>query len=97
MSDKLWGFKQQSDVFKISGVVNFSTVPDIEKAVRGKLQGQPEITIDFSAVSRANSAALGLILEWRETCAKGTRLHFTHLPKTLLDLAHVCNIEQLIR
>ncbi|MCU7958402.1 MAG: STAS domain-containing protein [gamma proteobacterium symbiont of Bathyaustriella thionipta] len=97
MSNKTWGVQQQAEIFKISGVVDFSTVPDIEKAVRGKLQGHSDITIDFADVSRANSAALGLILEWRQTRAQGTQLHFVHLPGTLLDIARLCNIESLIR
>ncbi len=95
---------QQSDQqYLISGVVDFSTVPDLLRQASGFISASQSsenssMVIDLSKVEECNSAALALMLE----TAKGAQqkdidLYFKNLPATVLTIARAYGVENEIR
>ncbi len=107
------------DRYIISGVLDFSTVPDLLRQMsvffKGIKQGikqdvkqghevndpaikEQNIIVDLSEVTVCNSAALALLLEIaRDASSNNFKIHFNHLPETLLTIAKAYGAESEIR
>jgi phospholipid transport system transporter-binding protein len=56
-----------------------------------------DCTIDFSGVIRCDTAAVACVIEWlRSAQAGGHKLELVALPKDLLSLAKLYNVEALV-
>ncbi|HTS84334.1 MAG TPA: STAS domain-containing protein [Usitatibacter sp.] len=84
-----------------AGELSFHTIPAVlarsaEYSARTDL---PErLTIDFSAVTGVDSAAVALLLDWRRMAhARGKTLIFVNLPANLLALAELYGVSELIQ
>ncbi len=56
-----------------------------------------EVQINLSAVSNVDTAALSLMMEWqRRAISSGSRIHFTHLPESLVSLAALYGVTDFI-
>ena len=95
--------QQNPQQYLVSGVVDFSTAPDL---LRKSLvffsalnaSGNRRITIDLSSVEECNSAALALILEVSKSAKqKNIDVHFENLPLSLLTIAKAYGVENEIR
>jgi phospholipid transport system transporter-binding protein len=89
------------EVLALEGPLSFETVPAVlaqseEYAARGDL---PErLTIDFARVTTVDSSAVALLLDWRRQAkARGKVLAFINLPATLLALAQLYGVSELIQ
>ncbi|MFM1892552.1 MAG: hypothetical protein RLZ44_1629 [Pseudomonadota bacterium] len=81
----------------LTGDLDFATVPQAWTLLRPLLERSGRVTLSLEKVGRANSAALGLLLEGlAHARANGCELRLQSLPQGLLDLAQVSNIEHLI-
>ncbi len=84
-----------------AGELSFQTIPAVlartaEHSARKDLP--PKVTIDFSAVTGVDSAAVALLLEWRRiSAARGSTLDFVNLPANLLALAELYGVADLIQ
>jgi phospholipid transport system transporter-binding protein len=91
----------RDEVLKLDGALSFETIPAVlaqsaEYAARPDLPDR--LTIDFSAITAVDSAAVALLLEWRRLAAeRGKTLIFTHLPANLLALADLYGVADLIQ
>ena len=89
------------EVLHLEGDLSFETVPAVlaqseEYAARADLPSQ--LTIDFSRVTAVDSSAVALLLDWlRQAKARGKALHFANLPPTLLALARLYGVAELIQ
>ncbi len=87
-------------VLKVSGELTFSTVPTLLTKAAAILTDSPQgaaVDVDLTAVSHADSAGLALLIEWHRLASDtGRSLHFHHLPKQMLALARVSNLESLL-
>ncbi len=62
-----------------------------------RLLAEGDLIVDFAGIGSVDSAALALILGWlRSAAASGTRLRLRNLPASLLSLAAVYDIENLL-
>ncbi len=62
-----------------------------------RAESGPEVVVDASALSRFDSAALAVLLEFRrETLALGKRFAVSGMPSRLGDLAAVYGIAELL-
>jgi anti-anti-sigma factor len=95
MNEK-WQLRRAHGRLQLSGELNFKTVPDVYDAVLQETGNKGSVIIDFAGVTRANSAALGLILEWISLQDDKLRFRFAHIPTLLLDIAHISNLDQLL-
>ena len=94
--------------YLISGVVDFSTVPDLQRQSSAFLKAiktsddqstnSRRVAIDLSQVEKSNSAALALMLEMVKSARQNNiELHFENIPVTVLTIAKAYGVENEIR
>jgi len=80
--------------WSLSGALDFDTVPEAWRLLRPLVRQPGEVTLSLKGVERANSAALGLLLEAEELARRaGCRLVLRDVPEKLRDLASVTNLD----
>ena len=100
--------QQDQQKYIISGIVDFSTVPELLQQASAlfsaiKKPGDSpsisrQVTIDLSQVKKSNSAALALMLEVVKSAQqKKLEVHFENLPNTVLTIAKAYGVENEIR
>ena len=95
--------QHNQEKYIISGVVDFSTVPDLMRRAAEifktyKQSKSAKIDIDLSQITLSNSAGLALMLEMVKSArSKNIELHFENLPETLLTIAKAYGVESVIR
>ena len=85
--------------YRVSGVLDAVTTPKLleESATKFSEQSGADIFVDLEGVTESDSAGLALVIEWlRLARQRGQRMNFTHLPKQLLALARISEVEELI-
>jgi phospholipid transport system transporter-binding protein len=88
-------------VLAVEGELSFETIPAV-LAESAEFAARPDlpqkITIDFTAITGVDSAAVALLLEWRRMALKrGKTLLFSNLPANLLALAELYGVADLIQ
>ena len=83
--------------FRVEGELNFASVPALQARAVDLFAGCPQITLDFSGVTRANSAGLALLLEWQGRARRaGQPFALQNLPAGLINLAHISELEEVL-
>jgi phospholipid transport system transporter-binding protein len=84
--------------FRVSGDLDFARVPDIwEISHRALDAGGGDLSIDLGGVTRVDSAALALVVEWLAVAAaRGRVLRIVGAPDKLMALARISEIEGLL-
>ncbi len=82
----------------VEGELTFATVTELWKDSQPRLRRATDsLIIDLSGVSRADSAALGLLVEWcRLGAGSGLSLSFIHLPPRLRTMVSAYNLDPLL-
>jgi phospholipid transport system transporter-binding protein len=90
-----------AEVLALEGALSFDTLPRVlaeSRAYGARTELPDRLTIDFSAVTDVDSAAVALLLEWRREAARlGKGLSFANLPANLLALADLYGVSGLIQ
>lgn len=87
----------QGATYRLGGVLEFSCVPALLEAGRNLFPATGVVRIDFSGVESVNSAGLALLLEWqREFARSGRTLELQNVPRTLINIAHVSELETVL-
>jgi len=83
----------------LGGELSFETVPGLyRQAGSSFLQSGRSTTIDLAGVTRADSAALALLLEWQAQCqAAQSQLRIINAPDGLLSLARLADSVELLQ
>lgn len=85
--------------YSLSGELDFNTVPVIWKESEAMFTNgsSEELIIDLTAVTRADSAALALLIGWvRRAQAAGVSAVFKGIPGQLLEIARVSGVEDIL-
>ena len=86
-----------SAVFRVDGVLNFATVPELHAGSTPMFAGARTVIVDLSGVTAANSAGLALLLEWqRQARRTGRALFIRNLPRALASLAAMSELESCL-
>jgi len=81
--------------FKVSGVLNFDTVPAVWQKSQSMFRGCDSLTIDFADVTHSTSAGLALLTEWmRFARANRQEIAFNHIPTQMQEIARVCGVDE---
>ena len=85
-------------VHPVTGPMTFDGVPGLLADTLPRVQrAQGRITFDLAGVTRVDSAALALIVEWlRCGASRGVAVHLKNVPAALRDLARVCDGDELL-
>jgi len=80
--------------FKITGNLDFQTVPAIWQKSNAIFAGCSSIKIDLSGIDSSNSAGLALLVQWmRYARSRNISISFQHLPIQMQEIARVCGID----
>lgn len=83
--------------FEIRGALDFASVGVLLSKGVAAFGGRREVVLDLQGVTRSNSAALALLLEWLDHGrAQGFDLRFANLPDSLVAIARMSNVDALL-
>ena len=81
--------------FKITGDLDFQTVPVIWQKSIALFAKCASIHVDLSGVNRSDSAGLALLIEWmRYARTRDISISFHHLPIQMHEIAKVCEVDK---
>ena len=81
----------------IDGEFGFATASGLLAQGRNLANSHKELTIDLSGVTGSDSAGLAVMLEWVDNYrAAGQPLHFRNVPESLMEIARVSNLADLL-
>ena len=89
------GSEQQ---YAVEGELTMQTVPEVARDSAAMIKNMHgEVTINLAQVSRADSAALVLLVDWiRSAEQNSVSLQFEALPKQLIQIAKVSELHQIL-
>ena len=83
--------------FEISGDMSFETAEYILRASQRAFEQHENVRVDMSAVDKADSAGLALLLEWMSWAKQGVaKIDFVAIPASVLAIAHTAELKNLI-
>lgn len=83
--------------FRVSGILDASTVAGVLAESVRKFAGIGSITVDLSHVTESDSAGLALLLEWlRQTRNAGAKVYFHDVPQQIMALARISEVDDLL-
>ena len=91
---------QGNERYRVSGVLDAVTTPKLldESAAKFATESGVDIYVDLADVTESDSSGLALVIEWlRLARQRGQRMNFANLPKQLLALARISEVEELIQ
>jgi phospholipid transport system transporter-binding protein len=81
---------------RVRGPLTLTTVEPLLKDASPRLD-EPEIRVDLSGVTEADSSAVGLLLAWvRDAAASGRHVRFENLPPNLKSLISLYDVGEFI-
>ena len=82
---------------RVSGVLDFDTVPELMRQASSLLSDAGSIVVDFSGVSNCNSAGLAVILEMaRLMRQREKKICFQSLPEQIHTFARAYSVEKAL-
>lgn len=84
--------------YQLSGELTMQNVPLVAKETAAMVNAmQGDIVINLSAVSRADSAGLALLIDWLRTAnQRGFSIKFEGLPAQLKQIARISELDQIL-
>ena len=84
--------------FALSGDLTFDTAERILRRSEAPFSEYAQIEVDLSAVERADSAGLALLLEWITWANHTVReIRFVEIPPKLVAIAETTEVEKLLK
>lgn len=80
----------------LSGALTFDTVPDLYQTSLGWFTDK-SLSVDFAQVSKADSAGLALMTEWRRLArTKNCQIEFLNIPAQVQELIKVSDLQDVL-
>lgn len=88
----------QDGVLKVTGEMNKVTVPQLVRDSRSYMsQISGDIVVDLSAVERADSSGLAMLIEWMRMAKKSQRnIQYKNVPTQLMEIAGVSGLQDIL-
>ena len=86
-------------VFKIIGMLDTETAPELEAVIDSELGGVHDLTLDFEALEYVSSAGLRVILKAQKMMNAAGKMKVVHVNKSIMEIfeitgfAGILNIE----
>ena len=82
---------------RLSGVLDFYTVPVVWEQHQAQMAGLPVWEIDLAGIERSNSAGLALLISWlREGRQQDRPVRLLNIPEQMLQIARVSELEDIL-
>lgn len=83
--------------FEVSGDMSFETAEQILRVSQRVFAQHENVRVDMSAVEKADSAGLALLLEWMSWEKQGlSKFDFVSIPTSVLAIAHTAELKDLV-
>ena len=84
--------------FLISGNICFETVTQLRTQGAQLINNaKSDIQFNFQSVTFADSSGLALLLAWlRQAKTMKKAIHFTHIPQSMMEMAHTYDIDKFL-
>lgn len=83
--------------FRLAGELGFETVPAIWAEANAVFEPFGEIEVDLQAITRADSAAVALLLAWtRRARSRGKVIRFRGVPAAMLTIIELSDLDGLL-
>jgi len=83
--------------FSLSGEMSFDTADRILRLSQRQFGGHDVVNVDFSSVTKADSAGLALLLEWKtQARQRQAEIRFTGLPESVVAIARTTEVDHLL-
>lgn len=83
--------------FRLVGDMSFATAEALLRESEGLFGQYTRIEVDLSAVDKADSAGLALMLEWINWAIQTVReIRFIHTPELIVAIAKVTEVDNLL-
>jgi len=90
------GIEFSDGCLRVKGPLTLTTVGPLLEGARARLD-TPELRVDLSTVTEADSSAVGLLLAWvRDAAVAGRRMRFENLPSNLKSLIKLYDVGEFI-
>jgi len=84
--------------FEVSGDMSFDTAERILRISQGAFRQHENVRVDMSAVEKADSAGLALLLEWMSWARQGlAKIDFVAIPASVLAIADAAELKDIVR
>lgn len=84
--------------FGLAGEMTFATAEQVLRESEDLFAEYPHIQVDLSAVTRADSAGLALLLEWITWANHNIReIRFVHIPERINAIAQTTEVDHLLK
>ncbi|RQW77368.1 MAG: STAS domain-containing protein [Methylococcus sp.] len=88
---------EASREFRLEGAMTFATAAQGLKMVKPLITPKASLSLDFSGVTRADSAGVGLLIEWLRLSREiGSQIRYAHLPDSLLAMIRVGGVAGML-
>lgn len=89
--------QQSPGRWRISGPLNFVTVPELSERADALFEQQGDLDVDLSEVQRSDSAGVALLVEWMgEARRRAVRIRYLNMPAQMLAIARVTSLDQIL-
>ncbi|MDJ0881728.1 MAG: STAS domain-containing protein [Gammaproteobacteria bacterium] len=90
-------FDSDKQYIQVKGILTSTTVMDALAQFARECEALPSWVIDFTKVSKVDSAAIALLIELKRNARKKQKtVKFIYLPAALLKIASLSEVEDLL-
>lgn len=90
-------FDNKNQYIQVKGELTTHTVMDALKQFERECSAHPQWVIDFTQVSKVDSAAIALMIELKRNArARNKAVSFIYVPPSLLTIARLSQVENLL-
>lgn len=83
--------------FRLAGELSFETVPALVRHGHELFAQDGDVCLDLAQVTRADSAGVALLIEWRrEAQQQNRRIAFENIPAQMQAIARLCAVDELL-
>ena len=80
----------------LTGRLDTTTAPELEKELKRSLDGVTVLTIDMTALEYISSAGLRVLLSAQKTMAKQGDMKVTHVNETIMEIFEVTGFSDIL-
>ena len=80
----------------LEGRLDTVTAPELEKELKGALEGVSELTLDFAKLEYVSSAGLRVLLAAQKEMNKRGVMKLTHVGETIMEIFEVTGFSDIL-
>ena len=88
--------KENALVLALEGRLDTVTAPELEKELKGSLDGVSELTLDFAGLEYISSAGLRVLLSAQKTMNKQGEMKVVHVNETIMEIFEVTGFSDIL-